>query len=174
MLTSTLNLYMKKLIVALCCIVTFQAASAQQIIKLDIDSTTFAYKLVVPNLRNMEKLLGASQKDYVATVLSLDYALSKIDTEYYAPKTTIDNSIFGISKDDQSVTIVFYQTTTYPKQMKDNFLAQYKNLTHKKVKGSDAYYFKDDDGKGVEKLFVMIFDTPKKDGGFITITTADE
>ena len=165
---------MKKLIVALCCIVTFRAASAQQIIKLDIDSTTFANKLIVPNLRNMQKLLAASQKDYLATVTSLGYALSTVDTEYYAPKTVEDNAVFAISKDDQAVVIVFYQTSTYPKQMKDSFLAQYQNVTHKKVKGSDAYYFNDDDGKGGKKVFIMIFDTPKKDGGFITLTSADE
>jgi hypothetical protein len=161
---------MKKLLVALCCLLVFKAASAQQIIKLEIDSTTFVNKVVVPNLHNMSKLLMASQKDFAATMISLGYKLSKIDsTELYVPNTGDILPSLGVMKDDELVSVMFYQTTTYLKQMKESFLSQYSNVTHKRIKGTDAYYFKMDD----DKVYCIIFDTPRKDGGSVSFAAAD-
>ncbi len=165
---------MKKLILALCCFFVLKAASAQQIIKLDIDSTTLANKLVIPNLDNLEKLLNASRKDFAATMISLGYELSKEDTDIYVPKTLDNSPIFGVMKADQTVSVVFYQTSSYPRQMKDAFVSQYQNLEHTRVKGTDSYEFKDKDGNGDVKIFSMAFDTPKKNGGFVMLVTVDQ
>ena len=165
---------MKKLIVALCCFFVLKAATAQQIIKLDIDSTTLTNKLVIPNLDNLEKLLNASRKDFAATMISLGYELSKEDTDIYVPKTLDDSPVFGVMKGDQVVSVVFYQAGNYPQQMKDAFVSQYQNLEHARLKGTDDYTFQDKDGNGKVKFFSMIFDTRKKGGGFVMLLTGDQ
>jgi hypothetical protein len=161
---------MKNLLVALVCLLGFKAVSAQDIIKLEIDSTTFSNKVIVPNLHNMAKLFKASQKDFAVTMLSLDYKLSKIDSsEVYVPKTGDIIPALGVMKDEELVSVMFYQTTTYLKQMKESFLSQYSNVVHKRIKGTDAYYFKMDD----DKVYCIIFDTPRKDGGSVSFAAGE-
>jgi hypothetical protein len=166
---------MKKLIVVLCCLLAFKAALAQEIIKLDMDSTTLAKKLVVPNFKNLEKLLNASQKDYEATMLALGYTLTKEDdVDIYGVDAANGDPLFGIMKQgDKLVAVMFFQKTDYPKQMKDLFESKYTKFVHKKSSGSDAYYFKGDDGNGGMKGLCMIFDNRRKSNS-VTLALTDQ
>ncbi|HZY37252.1 MAG TPA: hypothetical protein VFE53_11415 [Mucilaginibacter sp.] len=156
---------MKNLFITLCCFFGIKAASAQEIIRLDIDSASFVKRLVIPNLKNLQKLVNAPQKDFVATMVSLGYKLSKLDDhEFYAAADANGDALFGVMKsaDQTSVSVMFFQKTDYPKQMMERFVSQYGQTQHEKVKGADGYYFKIDDGNGGTKDFCIIFDNRKK------------
>ena len=163
---------MKNLILLLCLFVGIRLnTSAQDILSLEtatIDQAT----VITPVLPNLFKLLKASKSDFIATVKSLNYTLSKPDD----PNTYLasgSQQVYNIDKEEKDIDIFFSDNASYPKKVKDDFLAEYPNARHKSMdSGIEAYYFNVIEG-GEIVHYCIFFDLPADGGGGVTLLALD-
>jgi hypothetical protein len=163
---------MKNLIIIACCLIGNQLSlSAQNILSLQTTSIGQA-TVITPVLPNLLKLLKASKGDFVVTVKSLSYTLSKPDD----PNTYQANSpeqIYNIDKEDKTIDIFFSDNEGYAKKVKDDFLADYPGARHKSMdSGIEAYYFDMTEG-GETVQYCIFFDLPDDGGGGVTLLAID-
>jgi hypothetical protein len=164
---------MRKLLFFVCLLSCFKTASAQEIIKLQTDSSANIRKLIIPTYDNLFKLLKASSKDYDATLLSLGYVRKDEGDSYaYYARSEDKNLIFSVIKQDKEVDIAFNVHIDYPLSMKEAFLKKFTDPVHKRIKGMDAYFFDQSDDSGATVSYCMLFDISKKDGG-VTLLKVD-
>jgi len=161
---------MKKLLFFACLLCGIKTVSAQEIIALQIDSSANIRKIIVPSYDNLFKLLNASAKEYETTLSALDYVKTEEkDADAYCAKSTDKNVVFSIIKQEKEIDIAFNVHTEYPKLMKEALLKKITNLTYKRVKGMDTYYFAINNNAGAEVQYCMLFDISKKGGGGVTL-----